>query len=68
VREQLPTKKIKIISAMAKAYDTLECARCKKESMLQVMSFDKRGPPQNWKQRCKSILHLQAMNYFFIHQ
>jgi hypothetical protein len=62
VREQLPTKKIKIIAAKAKAYNTLECPRCKKESMLQVLSFDKRGPPQNWKQRCKSILHLQAMN------
>ena len=62
IRMQVPTKNVKTPASIAKSYKPLECPCCKKETMLQVLSFDKRGPPNNWKQRCKTILHPQAMH------
>lgn len=62
IRKQLPTKKVKAINSHAQSYNALECPCCKKESMIQVMSFDRRGPPTNWRVYANSILTLPTGN------
>ena len=50
IREQLPAKKTKPKKAESKAviYNPLQCPCCKKETMVTILSFDRRGPPKEF--------------------
>jgi len=55
IKEQLPqlqhnTKPKKAI------YNPLLCPCCKKETMQTLLRFNRRGPPDDWKQMAKNIL------------
>lgn len=49
IRKQLPLKKAKPIITKAIIYNPLVCPCCKKETMIKLLNFDYRGPPNNWK-------------------
>jgi Putative transposase/Transposase zinc-binding domain len=53
IRKQLPIKKQKLKSTKAKIYNPLKCKCCNKETMKQLVSFDRRGPPESWLQKLK---------------
>lgn len=62
IRKQLPTRKKKIEKTKATPYNALECKCCKKETMVQLFTFDQRGPPKNWKVFSKHFLQIVKMN------
>ena len=62
IRQQLPPKKSKPPKTQAKPYNPLLCNCCKKETMILLMSFDRRGPPLNWKAQAKQQLQIFKLN------
>ncbi len=55
IKEQLP--KIKNdTKPKHEIYNPLQCPCCKKETMQTILRFNKRGPPDDWKQMAKNIL------------
>jgi hypothetical protein len=62
IRKQFLHQNKKSTTTKAEPYNPLVCPCCKKETMLTLLSFDKRGPPQNWRLRCKSSLQTEQMN------
>ena len=50
VRMQLPAKKTEPNKTKTEKYNPLICPCCKKESMLRIIIFDKRGPPISWRE------------------
>jgi hypothetical protein len=62
IRKQLPAKKTKPVKVRATPYNPLQCKCCKKETMVQILNFDQRGPPGNWKVFSKKFLQIVKMN------
>ena len=62
IRKQLPAKKTKPVKVRAIPYNPLQCKCCKKETMIQILNFDQRGPPNNWKVFSKNFLQIVKMN------
>lgn len=63
IRKQLPKKRNKQSKKTATPYNPLQCNCCKQEAMVLLYSFNQRGPPANWRQRCsKWLLCLKEMN------
>ena len=60
IKEQLPAPKPKLIDLMTKAapvpYNPKQCPCCKKETMESLMRFNRRGPPDNWKEKATDLL------------
>lgn len=56
VRKQFNNKKVIPVLTKAEIYNPLVCACCKKESMIQLIRFDDRGPPVNWKKHSTQLL------------
>lgn len=48
IRKQLPDLKHQLVKEHAERYNPRICPCCKKETMIAIMSFDRRGPPVNW--------------------
>jgi len=57
IKEQLP-KILKTQSnrPLPQAYNPKECPCCKKETMLAILRFNRRGPPENWQDLAKKVL------------
>lgn len=62
IRKQLPCKPTKANQSNAKVYNPLQCPCCKKEAMIQLLSFNLRGPPVNWKEIAKEQLQILKSN------
>ena len=55
IKEQLPeTGQVK--NDIKEIYNPLQCPCCKKETMQTILRFNRRGPPDDWKQMAKNIL------------
>lgn len=62
IRKQLPAKKTKTVKVRATPYNPLQCKCCKQETMITILNFDQRGPPNNWKVFSKNFLQIVKMN------
>lgn len=62
IRKQLPCKSTKVRQLIVKAYNPLQCPCCKKETMIQLLNFNLRGPPMNWKEVAKERLQILKSN------
>jgi hypothetical protein len=62
IRTQLPPKKIKITRPKARPYNPLKCRCCKKKTMIRILNFDHRGPPENWKKRTQQVVQNLKLN------
>jgi len=62
IRKQLPKKERTIVKTLAAPYNAKECKCCKKETMIQILSFNQRGPPNNWRALSKDFLQIVKMN------
>lgn len=49
IRKLLPAMKLTISCSTAKIYNPLTCPCCNKDTMITLLNFDRRGPPQGWK-------------------
>lgn len=58
IRSQLPSKPSIQKQTTAMAYNPLQCPCCKKETMVQLLNFNLRGPPVNWKEIAKQYLQV----------
>ena len=58
IREQLPNKPTKVKQSVAKVYNPLQCPCCKKETMIQLLNFNLRGPPVRWREIAKQQLQV----------
>jgi len=57
IKEQLPEIPKPISNKpILQAYIPKECPCCKKETMLELMRFNSRGPPGNWYDLAKNVL------------
>lgn len=56
IRKQLPELKTPLKKHNTEPYNPLQCPCCKKETMIQLLNFDMRGPPKNWKLRAQQLL------------
>ena len=57
IRKQLPEQKIKPKTSKGEIYNPLICPCCKKETMIALLNFDRRGPPHNWKNKSIHLLN-----------
>lgn len=57
IRKQFKNVKVKSIKSKAIIYNPLLCHCCKKETMIQLLNFDLRGPPKEWKKRAHFLLN-----------
>lgn len=62
IRQQLPSKATKIKHSTAKVYNPVQCPCCKKETMVQLLHFNRRGPPEQWRKLAKTQLHILKSN------
>lgn len=63
IRKQLPNKHNKQRNNTVIPYNPLQCNCCKQNTMVLLYSFNQRGPPADWRQRCnKLLLYLKEMN------
>jgi hypothetical protein len=58
IRNQLPSKPTIQKQFVAKIYNPLQCPCCKKETMVQLLNFNLRGPPTIWKILAKEQLQI----------
>lgn len=57
IKEQLPAiQKVKNAKPKRKIYNPLQCPCCKKETMLTLLRYNRRGPPADWKEEAKKLL------------
>lgn len=56
IRKQLPPIKQAEKTHQTTPYNPLQCPCCKKETMLTLLGFNQRGPPENWKVYAKKLL------------
>ena len=57
IKEQLPpVAEVKNTKPKREMYNPLQCPCCKKESMLTLLRFNRRGPPVDWHEEVKKIL------------
>lgn len=57
IKEQLPPPaEVKNAKPKREMYNPLQCPCCKKETMLTLLRFNRRGPPVDWKEEAKRIL------------
>jgi Putative transposase/Transposase zinc-binding domain len=56
IRKQLPAVKQTEKKHQTTPYDPLQCPCCKKETMVQLLNFNQRGPPINWKLLSANLL------------
>ena len=49
IRKQLPALKPVLSKSKAEVYNALTCPCCKKDTMITLLNFDRRGPPQGWE-------------------
>lgn len=60
IKAQLPAALPKLIDIVKKwvrlPYNPNQCPCCKKETMKTLLSFDRRGPPGNWKELDRDLL------------
>lgn len=56
IRKQLSCKPTQPKQSFAKVYNPLQCPCCKKETMVQLLNFNLRGPPAKWKELAKEYL------------
>ena len=62
IREQLPHQSALVDISKDKAsqeiYNPKQCPCCKKETMLTIMQFNRRGPPPDWKELAMDLLEM----------
>lgn len=58
IRDQLPSKATKQKQSVVKVYNPLQCPCCKKETMVQLLNFNLRGPPIVWRRLAKERLQI----------
>ncbi len=57
IKEQLPPMpEVKNKKAKREIFNPHRCPCCKKDTMLTILRFNRRGPPIDWKQMAKNIL------------
>ena len=57
IKEQLPPMaEFKNVKPKYEIYNPLQCPHCKKQTMQTLLRFNRRGPPDDWKQMAKTIL------------
>jgi len=57
IKEQLPeVLKPQSNRPLPKPYNPKECPCCKKETMVSILRFNRRGPPENWQDLAKMVL------------
>jgi len=57
IKEQLPPlPEVKNAKPKRELYNPLQCPCCKKETMLTILRFNRRGPPADWKEEAKKLL------------
>lgn len=60
IKAQLPLQMAKPFGVITKAapqpYNPNQCPCCKKETMETLMRFNRRGPPENWKEMAADLL------------
>lgn len=62
IRKQLPNKPHKTKQSITKIYNPLQCPCCKKETMVQLLNFNLRGPPLQWREITKQQLQVLKSN------
>ncbi|HUP14426.1 MAG TPA: transposase, partial [Niastella sp.] len=67
IKAQLPPSAAQLFGAITKAapeaYDPKQCLCCKKQTMETLMRFNRRGPPDNWKEKAAILLTgIKAVN------
>lgn len=55
IKEQLP-QVLHNTKPKKEIYNPLQCPGCKKQTMQTLLRFNRRGPPDDWKQMAKNIL------------
>jgi Putative transposase/Transposase zinc-binding domain len=55
IKEQLP-QMAEVKNYTKEIYNPLQCPCCKKQTMQTLLRFNRRGPPEDWKQMAKNIL------------
>jgi|SRR5665213_181771 len=57
IKEQLPAMpEVKSKKAKPEIFNPKRCPCCKKETMLTILRFNRRGPPVDWQQVARKIL------------
>jgi len=55
IKEQLPQMP-EVKNYTKEIYNPLQCPCCKKQTMQTLLRFNRRGPPEDWKQMAKNLL------------
>jgi hypothetical protein len=57
IKEQLPEKPLPPPSRpRPQPYNPRQCPCCKKDTMQTILRFNRRGPPEDWKERAEKML------------
>lgn len=57
IKEQLPEKPVPPPTRPKPApYNPRQCPCCKKDTMQTILRFNRRGPPEDWKERAEKML------------
>jgi hypothetical protein len=57
IKEQLPPMpEVKNKKAKPEIFNPHRCPCCKKDTMLTILRFNRRGSPADWKEEAKKIL------------
>jgi hypothetical protein len=57
IKEQLsPPAEVKNAKPQREIYNPLQCPKCKKDAMLTLLRFNRRGPPVDWEDEAKKVL------------
>jgi hypothetical protein len=57
IKEQLPPPvKVEKIKPKRELFNPLKCPCCKKETMQTLVRYQRRGPPEDWKEEAKNLL------------
>lgn len=64
IRQQLPALKATIKKSIAELYNPLLCPCCRKQTMVRMLDFDYRGPPQTlmaaWQEKESKTMKFKA--------
>ena len=61
IRKQFENVMITPVLTKAESYNPLTCPCCKKQTMQQLINFNQRGPPNNWRKHTTRILQAITM-------
>ncbi|MGH7238801.1 MAG: IS91 family transposase [Candidatus Saccharimonadales bacterium] len=57
IKEQLPEKPLPLPTRPKPVpYNPRQCPCCKKDTMQTILRFNRRGPPEDWKERAEKML------------